>query len=245
MIIAVLAILLAGSLAIYHYWPAEPKQKHHPIVTYSYRIVALGDSLTQGVGDEKNHGYVGMTSAALQRRKDVKKVSVDDLGHLGDTSTDLLNVLKRPQARQSIRQANTIFLTIGGNDLVRVLRSHFMDLSTSDFASQQKIFSAHLEQVFSELRKLNPNAPIYYFGLYNPFEDYLGKANRDFVPILNRWNANSKKIAGQYRKIIFIPTADIFKGTGSTLLYEDHFHPNAKGYQKLSARLLTAINRHP
>ncbi|WP_241654609.1 SGNH/GDSL hydrolase family protein [Sporolactobacillus shoreae] len=213
-------------------------------MTYSYRIVALGDSLTQGVGDPKNHGYVGMTADALKKQKNVKQVSFEDLGHLGDTSADLLNVLKKPQARETIRHSNTIFLTIGGNDIVHVLKNHFMDLSTSDFNAEQKVFSAHLETVFSEIRKLNPDAPIYYFGLYNPFEDYLGTANKDFVPILNSWNANSKKIASRYRNTTFIPTFDIFKGRGSTLLYADHFHPNEKGYSQLSSRLMTAIRKN-
>lgn len=243
--IFVLVLILAASLAIYHFRPQQKTQlPQAKLITYNYRIVALGDSLTEGVGNEKRHGYVGITAAALKKQKNVKQVSYKDLGHRGDTSADLLNVLKKPETRQSVSRANTIFLTIGGNDLVHVLRNHFMNLTASDFSSEQKKFSVNLQQIFTDIRKLNPHASVYYFGLYNPFEDYLGQANKDFVPILNHWNANSKKIASHYTGIHFIPTYDIFRGKVNTLLYDDHFHPNSEGYQLLSTRLVTAMKQY-
>lgn len=218
-------------------------QKKEETATYSYRITALGDSLTEGVGDERNHGYVGRTVQALKKQKQVDTVSYTDYGHRGDTSADLLKVLKRPEVRASVKQSNTIFLTIGGNDLVQVLQKHFMNLQPNDFMAQQRMFSKNLKQVLADVRKLNPAAHIYYFGLYNPFEDYLGKANKDFVPILNNWNANSGKIVKQYPRATFIPTSDIFSGKVESLLYEDHFHPNKTGYQKLASRLLYTIGK--
>jgi Lysophospholipase L1 and related esterases len=241
----VVVLILAASLAIYHFYPQQKTQSPRPKpVTYDYHIVALGDSLTEGVGNEKKHGYVGITADTLKKQKNVKQVSYTDLGHRGDTSADLLNVLKKPAARQSVSTANTVFLTIGGNDLVRVLRNHFMELTASDFSSEQKKFSSNLQQIFTDIRQLNPHASVYFFGLYNPFEDYLGQANKDFVPILNNWNANSKKISGHYSGIHFIPTYDIFRGKANTLLYEDHFHPNSEGYQLLSTRLVTAMKQN-
>ncbi|EST12145.1 GDSL family lipase [Sporolactobacillus laevolacticus DSM 442] len=209
----------------------------------SYNIVALGDSLTEGVGDLDNQGYVGVTTKILKKETLVKKVSIQDFGHRGDTSTDLLKKLKRPEIIQAVKKSNTIFLTIGGNDLVHVFKKHFLDLHASDFSTQQKIFSVNLNQVFAEVRRLNPNAHIYYFGLYNPFEDYLGKANKDFVPILNRWNANSTTITKKYTAISFIPTSDLFKGKTDQLLYKDHFHPNKQGYAKMSGRLLDYLKK--
>jgi lysophospholipase L1-like esterase len=242
--VLVAILVLAASLAIYHFRP-QPQSQPAKVktITYNYRIVALGDSLTEGVGNEKNHGYVGITADTLKKQKNVKHVAYTDLGHRGDTSVDLLDVLKRPDARRQVQKANTIFLTIGGNDLVRVLRNHFMDLTTNDFSAEQKTFTPRLQKIFTTIRTLNPRAPVYFFGLYNPFEDYLGRANKDFVPILNRWNANSKRVADRYRDVHFIPTYDLFRGRINTLLYDDHFHPNSKGYKMLSARLITTMKR--
>lgn len=231
---------------MYHYVQNQQagQLQHKKPQMQSFRITALGDSLTEGVGSETSKGYVGMTAASLKRQKNVKYVSFKDFGHRGDTSADLLNVLKRPEVRQNIRQSNMIFLTIGGNDLVRVLKNHFMDLRTSDFSSQQKLFSSNLNRIFSEVRQLNPSASLFFFGLYNPFEDYLGSANQDFVPILNRWNKNSRTVASKFGHVTFIPTSDIFQGQGQSLLYEDHFHPNKEGYTKLTARLLQSIKQN-
>ncbi|RYL92266.1 GDSL family lipase [Sporolactobacillus sp. THM19-2] len=239
-ILFILLVLVAAVFGLYHLLSRDREEKP---VTYSYQITALGDSLTEGVGDEKNKGYVGRTVQSLKKQKQVRQVSFKDFGHRGDTSRDLIIVLNKPEVRESIKQSNTIFLTIGGNDIVRVLREHFMDLSTADFEKQQKIFGKNLNIIFSELRKINPEAHIYFLGLYNPFEEYLGDANRDFVPLLNKWNEGSKSIAEKYRNITFIPTSDIFRGSGDSLLYEDHFHPNNSGYQKMSRRLLYAIDK--
>ncbi|GGL62371.1 SGNH/GDSL hydrolase family protein [Sporolactobacillus putidus] len=246
LIIALLALISAGSYGIYHYSSHQktaPQQKKKPML--SYRITALGDSLTEGVGSEASNGYVGLTAASLKSQKNVKSVSFKDFGHVGDTSGDLLKVLKRPDVAENIRQSNTIFLTIGGNDLVHVLRDNFMDLQPRDFSAREKIFSSNLNEIFTEIRRLNPYAPIFFFGLYNPFENYLGNANRDFVPILNQWNNNSRAIAGKFNHIAFIPTFDIFRGKGQSLLYEDHFHPNKEGYIRLSSRLLQFMTKNP
>jgi lysophospholipase L1-like esterase len=243
-VISILAILAAIIVAFLVFWHigknTSPKIKPKPI---NYKIVALGDSLTEGVGDLDNQGYVGITTKTLRKEKNVKNVSMQDFGHRGDTSEDLLKKLKQQKVSDSIKAANTVFLTIGGNDIVHVFKQNFLDLHASDFTKRQKIFSSNLNKIFSEIRELNPDAHIYYFGLYNPFEDYLGKANKDFVPILDQWNANSKRISAKFTPISFVPTSDLFKDKTDSLLYDDHFHPNKKGYLKMSDRLLHYINK--
>ncbi|RYM05676.1 GDSL family lipase [Sporolactobacillus sp. THM7-7] len=239
------AAIVAGGYGLLKYWPDhEENVPQKTVQEQSYRITALGDSLTEGVGDAKEGGYTGITERLLTEQKSVAKVTLDNFGHRGDMSQDLLNVLKRPEVRESIRESDMIFLTIGGNDLFSVLRKHFMNLTVSDFTAEQRVFTKNLNRIFTDIRKLNPSARIYYFGLYNPFEDYLDEANRDFVPILNRWNENSASTAEKFKSIVFIPTADIFKGKGDTLLYEDHFHPNRKGYHLFAKRLLHQVDKN-
>ncbi|QAA22476.1 SGNH/GDSL hydrolase family protein [Sporolactobacillus terrae] len=218
--------------------PSAAPKKPKPIL---YKITALGDSLTEGVGDLENQGYVGAAAEMLKKEKNVKSVSVSDLGHRGDTSADLLKKLKQPKYRKAIKASNTIFLTIGGNDIVHVFRQNFLDLHAGDFNKEQTIFSTKLKQVLKEIRQLNPDASVYYFGLYNPFEDYLGEANEDFVPILAKWNANSKQISENYQPISFIPTSDLFRNKSKQLLSKDHFHPNREGYNKMAKRLIEEI----
>ncbi|MFT8316980.1 MAG: SGNH/GDSL hydrolase family protein [Sporolactobacillus sp.] len=236
-------LLLAAGYFFFHFQsePKQPAAKKN--INYTYHIVALGDSLTQGVGDPKDQGYVGLTAKGLKKEKQVRSVTVVNYGHMGDTTADLLNVVSRKNVQHSLRQSNTIFLTIGGNDIVEVLRAHFMDLHASDFTQEQKTYAANLSHILAKVRSLNPRATIYFFGLYNPFEDYFGKANKDFTPVLDRWNLQSKQISKKYR-VQFMPTAAIFKGKGDSLFYTDHFHPNKNGYEDMSALLLRTIQEN-
>ncbi|MFT8362495.1 MAG: SGNH/GDSL hydrolase family protein [Sporolactobacillus sp.] len=217
---------------------------HQKLPTYQYHIVAVGDSLTQGVGDLKDQGYAGLTVDALKKEKQVTQVTFKDYGHMGDTTKQLLRVLQRKDVQQSLKRSNMIFMTIGGNDIAGVLRAHFMDLKASDFASEQKVYAGNLRKILTTLRTLNAQAPIYFFTLYNPFEDYFGKANKDFLPILDRWNNESEEVAADYPQVTLITTKDIFAGKGDQLLYSDHFHPNKKGYMRMRDRLLEAIQHN-
>ncbi|MCI1882159.1 MAG: SGNH/GDSL hydrolase family protein [Sporolactobacillus sp.] len=234
-------LIVIGGLAFY--WLAKPGAPDHRPVEITYRIVALGDSLTEGVGDLKDKGYAGQTAVALKQQKHVKKVSMQNFGHRGDTSDDLLTVLQKKQVREAIKRSNTVLITIGGNDIVGVLRNHFMNLSEEDFSTEQQRFLRNLKQILAEIGELNPKAQIYYMGLYNPFEEYMGKANKDFEPILHRWNNGSRELIKKYRRVTYIPTFDLFHRQGDALFYEDHFHPNKEGYRKISGRLLRTMKK--
>ncbi|WKB34704.1 GDSL-type esterase/lipase family protein [Terrilactibacillus sp. S3-3] len=162
---------------------------------------------------KKNKGYVGTTVDRLKQKKNnVKKVAFVDFGHRGDTSSDLLQVLKRASVKQQIKKSNVVFLTIGANDLVHVLRTHFLDLKAVYFTEQEHVFNANFNEILEEIRKLNPKTTIYYFGLYNPFEDYMGSSNNKLVDTLKEWNRQSEVTLKKYPQTTFIPTYDIFYG---------------------------------
>ncbi|TCP27037.1 lysophospholipase L1-like esterase [Scopulibacillus darangshiensis] len=206
-------------------------------------IVGLGDSLTKGVGDLDNQGYVGDVASRLKKMDAISKVKIDDFGVRGDTSEDLLKVLDRDDVKKQIKTADYIFLTIGGNDLVNVLKKNFLNLKLDDFKKRKASFESNLNDIILKIRKQNPNATIYYFGLYNPFENYVDGLDDKFSSIINQWNQTSESILAIYRHTVFIPTADIFHGQTDHLLYNDHFHPNEKGYKLLAQRLFSYIQK--
>ncbi|MFT8871240.1 MAG: SGNH/GDSL hydrolase family protein [Sporolactobacillus sp.] len=240
---AILVTVLIAALAAGLLMQSNSRPKAASAKVYRCDIVALGDSLTQGIGDPKEGGYVGLTEQALKRERLVRQVTLKNYGHMGDTSADLLKNLQRDGVRAAIKQANIVFLTIGGNDIAGVLSAHFMNLSVADFKTAQNVYVTNLQQIFKTIRGLNNGVFIYFFGLYNPFEDYFGQANKDFQPILDGWNRASATVAAQQQKTFFLPTAALFKGKGDELLYDDHFHPNAKGYRLMSQLLVKAINQ--
>ncbi|MED1104358.1 SGNH/GDSL hydrolase family protein [Bacillus paramycoides] len=198
------------------------------------QIVSLGDSLTRGVGDKEGIGYIGRMKEDLQ--KDYKqKVALTNLAVSGAKMPDLLKQIESSGAQYSIKQADVIVLTIGGNDLFPGWESlGKIDLET--YRPDTETFQNEAKKIIEEIRKLNTDSPIFWLGLYNPFEDVedlKGSSN-----IVVDWNASLEKLALNDKNVYITPTFDLFQNRGKDLLYSDHFHPNEVGYTYMAERLV-------
>ncbi|GGH80858.1 lysophospholipase L1-like esterase [Pullulanibacillus pueri] len=221
----------------------KPFQSSLKLKQMSLNITAIGDSLTEGVGDPEDQGYAGLTAKALENSKDISTVDFKNHGIKGDTTNDLQKVLKDQDVQSDLANADLIFLTIGGNDLVGVVKKNILALDIDDFNEQRIAYTKNLNSILAEIRQDNPSATIYYMGLYNPFEDYLGGLNEQFKAIIDEWNSSSQTILNLYSHTVFVPTFDLFEGKGDQLLYTDHFHPNKAGYQLMADRLQALIEK--
>lgn len=205
--------------------------------TGTLQIVSLGDSLTRGVGDKEGIGYVGRMKEDLQ--KDYKqKIALTNLAVSGAKMPDLLKQIESNGAQYSIRQADVIVLTIGGNDLFPGWESlGKIDLET--YRPDTETFQNEAKKIIEEIRKLNTDSPIFWLGLYNPFEDVedlKGSSN-----IVVDWNASLEKLALNDKNVYITPTFDLFQNRGKDLLYSDHFHPNEVGYTYMAERLVQNV----
>lgn len=205
--------------------------------TGTLKIVSLGDSLTRGVGDKEGIGYIGRVKEDLQ--KDYKqKVALTNLAVSGAKMPDLLKQMKSSGAQYSIKQADVIVLTIGGNDLFPGWESlGKVDLET--YRPDTETFQNEAKKIIEEIRKLNTDSPIFWLGLYNPFEDVedlKGSSN-----IVVDWNASLEKLAINNKNVYITPTFDLFQNRGKELLYSDHFHPNEVGYTYMADRLVQNV----
>ena len=201
------------------------------------QIVSLGDSLTRGVGDKEGIGYVGRMKEDLQ--KDYKqKIALTNLAVSGAKMPDLLKQIESNGAQYSIKQADVIVLTIGGNDLFPGWESlGKIDLET--YRPDTETFKNEAKKIIEEIRKLNTDSPIFWLGLYNPFEDVedlKGSSN-----IVVDWNASLEKLALNDKNVYITPTFDLFQNRGKDLLYSDHFHPNEVGYTYMAERLVQNV----
>ncbi|MGG5783749.1 SGNH/GDSL hydrolase family protein [Bacillus albus] len=201
------------------------------------QIVSLGDSLTRGVGDKEGIGYVGRMKEDLQ--KDYKqKVALTNLAVSGAKMPDLLKQIESSGAQYSIKQADVIVLTIGGNDLFPGWDSlGKIDLET--YRPDTETFQNEAKKIIEEIRKLNTDSPIFWLDLYNPFEDVedlKGSSN-----IVVDWNASLEKLAINNKNVYITPTFDLFQNRGKDLLYSDHFHPNEIGYTYMADRLVQNV----
>ncbi|EPC8422418.1 lipase [Bacillus wiedmannii] len=205
--------------------------------TGTLKIVSLGDSLTRGVGDKEGIGYIGRVKEDLQ--KDYKqKVALTNLAVSGAKMPDLLKQMESSGAQYSIKQADVIVLTIGGNDLFPGWESlGKVDLET--YRPDTETFQNEAKKIIEEIRKLNTDSPIFWLGLYNPFEDVedlKGSSN-----IVVDWNASLEKLALNDKNVYITPTFDLFQNRGKDLLYSDHFHPNEVGYTYMAERLVQNV----
>ncbi|EJS75384.1 hypothetical protein ICW_00156 [Bacillus wiedmannii] len=205
--------------------------------TGTLQIVSLGDSLTRGVGDKEGIGYIGRVKEDLQ--KDYKqKVALTNLAVSGAKMPDLLKQMESSGAQYSIKQADVIVLTIGGNDLFPGWESlGKVDLET--YRPDTETFQNEAKKIIEEIRKLNTDSPIFWLGLYNPFEDVedlKGSSN-----IVVDWNASLEKLALNDKNVYITPTFDLFQNRGKDLLYSDHFHPNEVGYTYMADRLVQNV----
>lgn len=205
--------------------------------TGTLQIVSLGDSLTRGVGDKEGIGYIGRMKEDLQ--KDYKqKVALTNLAVSGAKMPDLLKQIESNGAQYSIKQADVIVLTIGGNDLFPGWESlGKIDLET--YRPDTETFQNEAKKIIEEIRKLNTDSPIFWLGLYNPFEDVedlKGSSN-----IVVDWNASLEKLAINNKNVYITPTFDLFQNRGKDLLYSDHFHPNEVGYTYMADRLIQNV----
>ncbi|WP_129727412.1 SGNH/GDSL hydrolase family protein [Ectobacillus funiculus] len=198
------------------------------------QLVSLGDSLTRGVGDKEAIGYIGRVRNHLESEYQ-QKTSLANLAVSGAKMPDLLKQLADKGVQYSIKQADVIVFTIGGNDLFPGWEA-LGNLDLTKYRPDEATFQANAKNIIELIRKVNPDCPIFWIGLYNPFEDVPELSGSSAVVV--NWNASLERTALEFSNVHIIPVFDLFHSRGKELLYSDHFHPNEKGYALVANRLL-------
>lgn len=212
-LIGLLLILLAiGGWGTYRYF-LQPSFRHEQqirrVEKRHVKLVAVGDSLTYGQGDEKKDGgYVGIIKQKIQDKYRKTSVSTVNYGVSGDRSDQILARLnKQAKMRKDLRDADVIIMTVGGNDLMQNLEKDIMMQSQSKIQASidqaQKTYEDKLNQLFTAVRKENNHAPIFVMGIYNPVYTYFPNvaAINDSI---NQWNRATENVTKKYSKMHFV-----------------------------------------
>lgn len=206
------------------------------LFTKEQKIVAIGDSLTQGVGDEtEKGGYVGILNHTFEDNN--LNITIENIGKRGNRSDQLLKRLEKEEIAASIKGADTVLITIGANDIMKIVKSNFSNLTLEPFQKELPNYVERLTTILDRINGLNPDAQIYLIGFYNPFERYFSDIYQLQI-ILNDWNTAGQSLTEQYENVHFIPTQDLFLNDDIDLLADDHFHPNTNGYKLIAKRVL-------
>ncbi|MGM0212601.1 SGNH/GDSL hydrolase family protein [Enterococcus sp. AZ109] len=214
-VVAVLAFVFLSLLLP----KAEPRLKvtaNNPNEKYKQTVhfVALGDSLTQGVGDETNRGgFVPLVADSLKNEYSISTVQTENFGVSGERSDQILKRLSKDEDLQrSLESADMITLTVGGNDLLQAFQKNMTATSAKKFNSSIKKYQKNVEKILTETRKLNKDAPIYILGIYNPY--YLNFPDIDEMQqVVDNWNDATEELTEDTRNSYFVPINDLlYKG---------------------------------
>ncbi|HEM6455752.1 TPA: SGNH/GDSL hydrolase family protein [Streptococcus suis] len=223
----------------------------------SFRYVALGDSLTEGVGDTTGQGgFVPLLAQSLTNDYGYE-VDYKNFGVSGNTSNQILKRMKEDGELISyLKTADLLTLTVGGNDLRKAIIKNIANLKVSTFDKTAKDYGKRLDTIIKTARKNNPNLPIYVVGIYNPL--YLNFPElTEMQTIVDNWNTMTEQITEKYQHVYFVPNNDLlYKGlegeagisqnssqvTNNLLYEEDSFHPNNTGYEIMKKAILERMN---
>ncbi|WP_342561732.1 GDSL-type esterase/lipase family protein [Paenibacillus sp. FSL R7-0345] len=260
-----------------------------PAAADKLKILALGDSLAKGTGDNSGSGFVRRTLDGLTEGGGQAEL-LGNMGINGLTTAGLQTKLQEEGVQYALRQASVVLVSIGGNDLFRgsdllgtgtgmqteegvqaeqapagdaegdtsaaqpggILDGKPSALVTStpkpneDELTPEALLAAlpdaakRLGEILETIAEINPQAQVYYVGLYNPFgdiEDLLVPGNQ----AVTAWNNAAMDIINTHSNMTLVPTFDLFNRHLDKYLSNDHFHPNGDGYQRISERIVQAI----
>jgi lysophospholipase L1-like esterase len=217
------------------------KQIPRDFFPVNLKIASIGDSLTKGVGDRtKQGGYIPYLKTNLENTKGIKEVEIVNLGIKGLKSSDLITQLGRRSFQNTLKSSNMVILTIGGNDIIKVVKENISHLQKSDFTQARDKFEMNLFMIVDLIRKSHPRIPIILISLYNPFFIWFSDV-KEMDEILTEWNMVGNKVIDTYDNTYFVSIDDLFKVPNRPLLSSDNFHPNEKGYQLVSRRIYATI----
>ncbi|WP_312399422.1 GDSL-type esterase/lipase family protein [Leuconostoc lactis] len=220
---------------------ATPQQAAKIAKVNKVQLVALGDSLTEGVGDDgQQQGYTGRIAQQIQQKYDVD-VTMANFGRSGDRSDQIQHRLATQSNMQSAMQhAQAIILTVGGNDLQQLLLKNQSAQSpealTKAVKSGQSAYRQQLTTLFQTIRQYNPHAPIYIFGNYNPI--FVHFPNRqDFNTDVALFNAINQEVAKADKNSHYVGIFD--------LTYGQYRTENARQKLIASAKVADQTTKNP
>lgn len=198
-----------------------------------YRYLALGDSLTVGIGAWFGSGFVPLYKKRLEQHLH-STVLVSNQGINGLTSEGLLSMIRYNRYLQNlIREADIITVSIGGNDLIRAARMSRGNLHSSLLTQTLNRCEHNTKEIVSEIIALKKDSSSYMIrllGLYNPIPQ--SEAAYQFVKQYNNFliSLNNKKVASA-------PLLYAFQGRERELLFIDKVHPSSQGYRVITQQL--------
>lgn len=207
------------------------------------QYLALGDSLTRGIGDEKSDlGFTGILARELEKWPAVSEVILDNRGKNGRRSDQLLTLLENGHYDAELESVDLLTMTLGGNDVMKVVKRDIFNLNKKIFITEMPRFIERYQEIIKLIRA-KTDAPLVMIGFYDPFKviteeiDPL-ETSQPFDSIITEWNDAIEELANRTTNACFVSVEDLYTSNLNMVYHTDFFHPNAKGYGKMAERVI-------
>ena len=225
--------------------------------------IALGDSLSAGSGAStpSETAFVPLVHESLG-----DAYTLNNLGHAGDTSADLLNHGHLDEAIEAASaqgdEVALVTLEIGGNDLLGlyfglVLPGTCPDVTaalakeecTEPLAAVLAAFETNLSEALDRLLEADPSLRPLLMTFYDPFSGFLpawsGVADLALEGVAgSEISEGLNDIIRQEADLRGLPVADVyepFQDRASELLSGDFIHPNDAGYRVMADAVIATL----
>lgn len=247
-----------------------------------YLIVALGDSITAGYepgmdtsGDPYgfverlkeqglfhgrtravNYGILGLTSEGLKNYVAAIQAGVPVTADviqpkLADQRMAAL-AAGTAEAKRQLEQADLITITIGGNDLLKLLPDvqHLtLDELRAGADGVLNAYGENVREVLGILTELNPSAQIVLADQYQPIPSLAGAAvHAELTAMAGKFSAIVDGIAAEFaaeaKPVQAAHVAAAFEGRELSLTHiftESDIHPNQAGYEEIAKVFAKAV----
>lgn len=168
-----LVIILIGG-----YWSYQHFYTHESVPARHVQLTAVGDSLTYGMGDPTHDGgFTSLIRKKVNRQANHVVMSTTNYGISGQTTSQINHrVMTSKSLRRSLKHADVITITTGGNDVLHFLKQHLTTTSqrslTTDLTGYVAAYKTRVASLLTNIRRINASAPIFVFGIYNPVYVY-------------------------------------------------------------------------
>jgi lysophospholipase L1-like esterase len=224
-------------------------------------VIALGDSLTAGVGDDAGQGFVSRITDAIAAKPGREGSTLMNLGQSGWTSTELIDGQGAPgelkQAVDAARAAppGSVLATvlIGSNDLWSVYQNNPVNPTPSaDEDAAVATYRANLDRTVTEMQAAGAVVvvglpddqsvrPSYVDikRLNEQLPDITEEEVRKMADLATVFDRTAAEVAAAHG-VRTVDTNDRFWADPSKM-DPDGIHPNATGYTEMATRWIQAV----
>ncbi|MBL0387226.1 hypothetical protein JJB07_11250 [Tumebacillus sp. ITR2] len=214
-------------------------------------LIALGDSITAGVGGKWGRGYP--THLAKRLEEKYPDLLMVNWGIPGLTIPRLTQALQKgDHLYDKLAAADWIVMTIGGNDIINHFPKNFSE--TAKLNLRGETLARELDLLLTTLISLT-KCPIYLGDLYNPFpqstaaEQIIGALNEHHLEPLSR----------RYKNLHLVRLSTVLRGLESRTIqyyktgtiqdmkrfFRRPIHPNDEGHEKIADAFYRALTAPP